>query len=106
MFVCACSSLLLRVHNHTYNYDFYRVEADCKATLRRLLEKGPPIWLEDKHGFPIPENGDTHVITLWFMHSNEERSAKLKGALEGEAREKLWLELKELMHAMEEEGSE
>ncbi|KDO27291.1 hypothetical protein SPRG_07541 [Saprolegnia parasitica CBS 223.65] len=78
-------------------------EPDCKAELRRLLAKGPPIWLEDKYGFPLPENGDTHLIALWFLSTGEERSAKLTGALEGDDRETLWTDLKQLLTAMEED---
>jgi len=81
-------------------------EPDCKAELRRLLAKGPPIWIEDKYGLPLPENGDTHVINLWFMNDNEERSAKLIGALQGDEREKMWNDLKELQKAMEEDDDQ
>ncbi|KAF0690072.1 Aste57867_18521 [Aphanomyces stellatus] len=81
-------------------------EPDCKAELRRLLAKGPPIWIEDKYGFPLPENGDTHVVALWFCGANEEKSAKLAGAVEGDEREKLWSELKDLLNAMEDDKEE
>ncbi|ETV84319.1 hypothetical protein H257_03562 [Aphanomyces astaci] len=81
-------------------------EPDCKAELRRLLAKGPPIWVEDKYGFPLPDNGDTHVVALWFSSTNEEKSAKLHGAVEGDEREKLWSELKELLQAMEDDKEE
>ncbi|KAE9034673.1 hypothetical protein PR001_g9636 [Phytophthora rubi] len=80
-------------------------EADCKAELRRLVAKGPPIWLEDKHALPLPE-GDTHIVQVWLAKDGQERSAKLDGALEGEARESLWEELRQLMNAMEEDKEE
>uniref|UniRef100_K3WX72 Uncharacterized protein n=1 Tax=Globisporangium ultimum (strain ATCC 200006 / CBS 805.95 / DAOM BR144) TaxID=431595 RepID=K3WX72_GLOUD len=80
-------------------------QPDCKAELRRLVNKGPPIYVEDKHALALPE-GDTHVIKLWFAKDNEERSAKLDGALEGDARETLWAELKQLLDAMEEDKEE
>ncbi|KAF1795461.1 hypothetical protein GQ600_18590 [Phytophthora cactorum] len=76
-----------------------------QAELRRLVAKGPPIWLEDKHALPVLE-GDTHIIKVWFAKDNEERSAKLDGAVEGEARESLWKELRQLMDAMEEDKEE
>ena len=66
---------------------------DCQATLRRLLEKGPPVYLEDKHALPLPEN-ETHICQVWFAGDNTERSAKLDGAVDGEERDKLWEELK------------
>ncbi|KAH9091043.1 hypothetical protein Ae201684P_006444 [Aphanomyces euteiches] len=86
--------------------DLHEKEPDCKAELRRLLAKGPPVWIEDKYGFPLPENGDTHIVALWFSSTKEERSAKLTGAVEGEEREKLWSELKELLNAIEDDKEE
>ncbi|KAI9916692.1 hypothetical protein PsorP6_017044 [Peronosclerospora sorghi] len=77
-------------------------EADCKAELRRLVAKGPPIWLEDKHALPLPR-GDTHITQVWFAKTNEERSAKLDGAVEGEVREALWTDLQQLLAAMDDE---
>ncbi|KUF94540.1 RAC-beta serine/threonine-protein kinase A [Phytophthora nicotianae] len=94
---------LLSTQFHTYMKKVQ--EADCKAELRRLVAKGPPIWLEDKHALPVPE-GDTHITKVWFAKDDEERSAKLDGAVEGEAREALWKELRQLMDAMEEDKEE
>ena len=71
-------------------------KTDCQAELRRLLEKGPPIYVEDKHAFPLDE-GDTHVVQLWFASDDTERPAKLKGALEGEERDTLWNELRKFI---------
>jgi len=70
---------------------------DCQAELRRLLDKGPPIYISDPHALALPYNGDTHIEMLWFSSDNVERSAKLDGALEGEERQKLWDELKEFI---------
>jgi hypothetical protein len=66
---------------------------DCQATLRRMLKDGPPIYISDKHGFELAEESDTHVCALWFAVDGKERSAKLKGAVDGEERESLWKEL-------------
>ena len=68
-------------------------ETDCQAELRRLLATGPPTYISDKHAFPLDE-GDTHVITLWYASDGKERSAKLHGAVEGKERDKLWESLK------------
>jgi len=38
------------------------------------VNKGPPQWLEDKHGFPLPD-GDTHVSAVWYMSSGTEVSS-------------------------------
>ena len=71
-------------------------KADCEADLRRRIGKGPPIWLADKHALPVPDD-DTHVCRLWLARTGREYSAKLKGALEGDARQKLWDELSAFM---------
>uniref|UniRef100_A0A7S3L0L3 Uncharacterized protein n=1 Tax=Amphora coffeiformis TaxID=265554 RepID=A0A7S3L0L3_9STRA len=82
-------------------------KTDCQAELRRLLAKGPPIYIEDKHAMPLDDNGDTHIVKLWYASDNKERSAKLKGAVEGEERDKLWTELKEfLIEEGKEEGDD
>ena len=70
---------------------------DCQAELRRLLADGPPIYVSDKVAFPLAEESDEYVFKLWYSSDKEERSAKLKGALEGEERIKLWNELKEFL---------
>lgn len=71
-------------------------KTDCQAELRRLLASGPPIYVSDKHAFPMDDN-DSHVIKLWYSCDGEERSAKLKGALEGEEREELCESLKQFI---------
>jgi hypothetical protein len=69
---------------------------DCQAELRRLLVVGPPVSVSDANGFPLLE-GDTHVVRLWYALDNQERSAMLNGAVEGEERETLWNELREFL---------
>jgi hypothetical protein len=56
-------------------------KADCAADLKRRLHNGPPIWVEDKHGLPIPE-GDTHICRIWLAEDGREYSAKLKDCVE------------------------
>lgn len=58
-----------------------------------MLKDGPPIYISDKHAFALDE-GDTHVVKLWFASTGEEVSAKLDGAVEGTEREELWESLK------------
>ena len=67
-----------------------------------MLKQGPPIYISDKHAFPLDED-DTHVCKLWFALDRTEREAKLKGAVEGEERDALWAELREFII---EEGKE
>jgi hypothetical protein len=79
---------------------------DCQAELRRLLRGGPPIYVSDKHAFPLEED-DTHVCRLWYAVDGKERSAKLKGALEGEERDALWRDLNEfIIEVGKEEGDD
>ncbi len=79
---------------------------DCQAELRRLLKTGPPIYVSDKHAFPLEEN-DTHVCRLWFASDGWERSAKLRGAVEGAERDALWMELNEfIIEVGKEEGDD
>jgi hypothetical protein len=71
-------------------------KTDCQAELKRLLDKGPPTYVEDKHAFPL-DDGETHIVQLWYASDGQERSAKLQGALEGEERDKLWEELRQFI---------
>ncbi|KAJ1485013.1 hypothetical protein T484DRAFT_1795206 [Baffinella frigidus] len=83
-----------------YMTDVEKASSDCAAAVRRLVVKGPPIYLSDVHALPIVE-GQTHISTVWFCKDSREVSAKLKGALEGAAREELWGVQKEMLAAME-----
>lgn len=89
------------LHTQFQNYLTRVKSTDCQAELKRLLKSGPPIYIYDKHGLPLDEEGssggDTHVCKLWFASDGKERSAKLTNALEGEERERLWQELKEFV---------
>jgi hypothetical protein len=79
-----------------YKYIERVKKTDCQAELKRLLAQGPPIYLEDKHALKL-DDGDTHVVKLWFARDNQEVTAKLVGALEGEERIHLWEELKQFV---------
>ena len=56
-------------------------KADCEADLKRRLDKGPPVWVEDKHALPCPEE-DTHIERIWLADTGKEYSAKLKDCVE------------------------
>jgi hypothetical protein len=92
---------LLQTQFHAYLERIHKT--DCQAELKRLLQHGPPIYIQDPHGLPLHDENDddqnsqkdTHIVKLWFASDDTERSAKLHGALEGEERERLWNELKE-----------
>jgi hypothetical protein len=92
------ASVILQLQQDQFSTFVNKVKTtDCQAELRRLLVKGPPIYISDKHALPLPENGDTHICQLWFSSDDSERSAKLVGAVEGDERQKLWDELKEFI---------
>jgi hypothetical protein len=81
-------------------------KSDCIKEFTRLMKCGPPVWLSDQHGLPLPDevNSDTssHIINVWFMNGDKTETAKLKGALEGEERQALWDEMKLFMDTVKE----
>ena len=42
-----------------------------------MIKNGPPMYLSDPHGLPVPEP-DTHVSMIWFGDDNREVSAMLE----------------------------
>ena len=90
-----------------FNQYMERVKkSTCEAEMRRLMASGPPLWIEDKFGLPLLE-GDTHVENLWYASDEQERSAKLEGAPEGEERDALWASLQAFQtEGGDEEGGE
>jgi hypothetical protein len=91
-------SVIVQLVETQFHYFVERVKTtDCQAELRRLLAAGPPIWVQDKHAMPLIEKGDTHIVKLWYQSDNQERTAKLDGAVDGEERQALWDELKEFI---------
>lgn len=102
-----CKTCTLHMLNTKFNdYMNSAQTTDCKKELTRLLKAGPPIWLEDKHGFPLVEEG-SHVSKLCYFDGITKTviSAKLANAVEGEEREKIWDNLRQLLPSLEEEGS-
>jgi hypothetical protein len=73
-------------------------KADCKAELRRRLKVGPPAWVWDNDGLPIPD-GDTHIDRVWYAEDKKEFSARLIGSHtpDSRAHEKLWNKLSLVM---------
>lgn len=91
---------LLRDSFKKYLEDVEKATKDCAASLRRLINLGPPVYLTDSEALPIPE-GDTHIETLWISEGNRYVSAMLQGALLGEEREELWRTQKEVLSVLE-----
>lgn len=60
--------------------DIVEMKEDCGATARTLADRGPPLWIADKSGFPLPA-GQSHVDRLWFMGEEDGRSEAVSAAL-------------------------
>eukprot|EP00918_Siedleckia_nematoides_P039286 GHVU01085452.1.p1 GENE.GHVU01085452.1~~GHVU01085452.1.p1 ORF type:complete len:154 (+),score=24.19 GHVU01085452.1:344-805(+) len=72
-------------------------QTDCMKTLRSLLERGPPINVRDKYGFP--EAGDEEVGLLCFSSDKAVHPAKLKDSVTGPERMALWESQKKIMES-------
>lgn len=86
---------MLSKNFHTYidNID----KCTCKSQLRRLLEKGPPMWLNDKGVEELLEE-DEYVEKIWYSSDDTIRSARLDGAPESEEEQKLlWEKHRDLL---------
>ncbi len=99
--MCACErtsgTLNEKLLDNQFDQFIDRVKkTDCQAELKRLLEKGPPIYIHDKHGFPLKDD-EEYVIKLWYASDCTERSSRLKGSKEGEERQELWDQLKQFI---------
>jgi hypothetical protein len=61
----------------------------------------------DRHAPPLADGYfNSHVCKLWFAEDGIERSAKLKGALDGQERKDLWKSLKQILSDMETKGED
>jgi hypothetical protein len=69
-----------------------KFDSTCDTEVKRRLEGGPPCWVKDTFGLPVT-GGDDHICALWFSSDKKERSARLKGAVFGARRKKLWNDL-------------
>jgi len=65
-------------------------KSTCRAEMKRLLGRGPPINLRDPKALPCPNDGE--VFEVWFMSDGAIHSAKLDGSLLGEDRDIFWRE--------------
>jgi len=72
--------------------------SDCLAELKRLLDKGPPIYISDDNALPIP-NSDLYISDLWFSNTKTIKSAILKNAKLDKERQILWEKLKKKINS-------
>ena len=68
---------MLQEQFQRYLDDVEKAARDCAAAVRRLVNKGPPMYINDAHGLTLPE-GETHIAQLWFSDDGSEVSALLK----------------------------
>jgi hypothetical protein len=94
---------LLKNQYGMYLKEVDKAARDCAAAVRRLVTKGPPLYLSDgNHGDAMPlVEGDERVDKFWFMDGGVEVSGKLEGAPEGQERESFWQAQRETLAAME-----
>lgn len=98
--VCLCGSDMVEEMRRTqFGQYIDELSTDCAATLTRMVEKGPPVWVAEETALAIPES-DTHVCKLWYCSDGKERNAKLEGAVEGAERDALWNQHKELLQVV------
>jgi hypothetical protein len=112
---------LLQTQFNTY---MERIQAsDCQAELKRLIEQGPPIYISDPYGLPLPDttiddkttttslvpnsgaslpvpqkennnnNLNYYVMNLWYASDQQIHSSILQNAVVGDAHAQLWNEL-------------
>ena len=91
-----CLDCILYLKRTQYNDYLNNVQTtDCKRTLKRLLEIGPPMWVNDEHIFKnVDYNQDEHIIE--FKCNHEITSARLDGSVDGDERTQLWENLKHM----------
>lgn len=107
---------LLKTQFGKYLSDVEKASKDCAAAVRRLINKGPPIYIADATALPLYPGEEAeasagservakeelrHVDCLWFSDTNQEVGAKLEGCMEGEDRLELWNTQKQTLEAME-----
>eukprot|EP00922_Rhytidocystis_sp_ex-Travisia-forbesii_P036581 GHVS01054400.1.p2 GENE.GHVS01054400.1~~GHVS01054400.1.p2 ORF type:complete len:192 (-),score=64.82 GHVS01054400.1:23-598(-) len=76
----------------------------CAREQRALLHRGPPVRLSDKNGFPAANAEE--VFALRHYEQEQDSSAILEGALQGEQRMAFWEEQRKFAVAKEEEQEE
>ncbi|KAK1442273.1 hypothetical protein BgAZ_403030 [Babesia gibsoni] len=64
----------------------------CAREQRALLDRGPPVNISDRIGFPLADTDEVYM--LYELGSNKLLSPRLDGSVTGEERERLWEELK------------
>lgn len=96
----ACVEQLIKTQWYTYVSSIEK--STCRAEMKRLLARGPPVNVRDPKAMPCPD--EREVAELWYISDGAVHDAKLEGSLTGEAREAFWKEKLEFF--LEDEGDE
>lgn len=75
-------------------------KATCKSGLKRVIENGPPLYLNDQ-AFEVDEG--LHIQKVWFFREDNEMDAKYKDAPEGEARTQMMEDHQKLLETLPDE---
>jgi hypothetical protein len=91
-----CLDCVMHLKKTQYNDYINQIQTtDCKRTLKRLLDMGPPVWIYDVNIFKDVDYEKNENI-IEFKYNDECRSARLDGSVEGDERIALWESLKNL----------
>ncbi|EAN31101.2 hypothetical protein TpMuguga_03g00364 [Theileria parva strain Muguga] len=88
-FCINCIKYLLKIQFHKYLNTLSTT--NCAKEQRTLLDRGPPINVSDRLGFP--EAGNAEVYSLFDFGTLTPLSPKLDGSKTGKERMELWEEL-------------
>lgn len=83
-----CSEVIVELLRNGFDKYLCAIDqATCKSHLIRVIQRGPPLYLEDPT-FNVDEH--LHITHVWFMKDNRTIIAKYNNAPEGVQREIMW----------------
>lgn len=57
-----CSSCTKELIESQFDTFYKNLQSDCAKTIRSLLQKGPPRFVDDPHGFPLAPPGGARLL--------------------------------------------
>lgn len=93
-----CTDMLIKFQWELYVKSIEK--ADCAASLRRAIQKRPPVNLRIECDEPYIQ---CEVYQLRLKHNQEIIPCKLVGSLEGDERQKWWDEKKQICKIIEQD---
>lgn len=92
-----CKKCVIQLRDKQWSAYINGLKDDCKKSVKKLIDMGPPINIRDDHGFP--EKKYTEIYQLFF--DNSIQTAKLTESLTGEDRIKMIDNLLEMLHLLD-----